>query len=220
MRETIIVSDVHLGSRYCLCDDFIGFLDRLPAEATLVLNGDTVDRRQRNLPPRHAEALDRLRAESLKRRVVWLRGNHDARYRPDDPQRIETALFFSLGRELYVSHGFHFDRVMPQHRLFIALFRLFHGLRVALGAPSAHVAHYAKRFAWLYRLLTDEVARDAAAFARANGYKAVTCGHTHHVEDRMLEGVRYINTGSWTEPPLVYLRVEGARVELREAGRR
>ena len=216
MAPTIIVSDLHLGSRYCHCEDFIRFLNGLPAGATLVLNGDTVDRRHAGLPAKHQEVLDRLRAESLKRRVVWVRGNHDEGYRIEDPQRIEVAPDFSVGKDLYMSHGFYFDRIMPHHLVFILAFRLFHRLRVWLGAPSVHVAFYAKRFAWLYRVLTEQVAQDAAAYAKAHGYKAVTCGHTHHAEDRVVDGVRYLNTGAWTEPPLVYLQIDGEKIELRK----
>ena len=215
--STIIVSDVHLGSRYCLADEFARFVGSLPRDATLVLNGDTVDYRHRGLAGQHRAALDRLRVESLARRIVWVRGNHDERFVLAEPGRIEMTPGYSVGKQLFVAHGFLFDRIMPRQRLFLVLFRFFHRTRVWLGAPSVHVAHYAKKFRWLYRILTEQVARRAVAFARQNGYEAVTCGHTHHIEDRTLDGIRYINTGSCTERPLVYLAVDDERIELRQA---
>jgi UDP-2,3-diacylglucosamine pyrophosphatase LpxH len=109
---------------------------------------------------------------------------------------------------VYVTHGHDFDRVMPQHRWFIVLFRTMHRLRVALGAEAMHVARYAKRFPYLYRVLQDHVALNAIEFARTRGYAGVLCGHTHHAEERTVKGVRYVNTGAWTEHPPHYCVVD------------
>jgi hypothetical protein len=49
--------------------------------------------------------------------------------------------------------------------------------------------------------------RNAVNVARENGYEAVTCGHTHFAEDMVVNGVRYINTGAWTEFPAHYLHI-------------
>lgn len=213
--ETRIVSDVHLGSRHCLIEEFLRFLAELPDNVTLVLNGDTADfHTAGNMPPRHLVALQRLREESLRRRVVWVRGNHDVRYVLPDPRRIEFVPDFAVGKRLYVSHGYDFDNIMPYHRAFIILFRIFHHVRVRLGAPSVHVAYYAKKFRFLYRILQNHVAMNAVEHAKENGFEAATCGHTHTVEDRIVNGIRYLNTGAWTERPLVYLSVTDDRIAI------
>jgi UDP-2,3-diacylglucosamine pyrophosphatase LpxH len=36
----------------------------------------------------------------------------------------------------------------------------------------------------------------------------------HFAEDTVIEGVRYLNTGSWTEAPAHFLRVTPESVEL------
>ena len=213
--ETRIVSDVHLGSRHCLIEEFHRFLSALPDDATLVLNGDTTDfHTAARMPPRHIEALERLREESLRRRVVWVRGNHDERYALPDPRRIEIVRDFAVGKRLYVSHGYDFDNIMPYHRVFIILFRFFHLIRIRLGAPSVHVAYYAKKFTFLYRILQNHVAMNAVEHAKENGFEAATCGHTHTIEDRVIGGIRYLNTGAWTERPLMCLSVSDGRIEL------
>lgn len=211
---TVVISDLHLGSKYSMVQEFLAFLDGLPAGAELVLNGDTVDRWQSRLPARHLEVLDRLRAESERRRVIWLPGNHDDRYTLPDPRRIEFLPAYRLERRLFVGHGYDFDNVMPYHRAFILFFRLLHRLRILLGAESVHVAMYAKRFPRLYRVLRDHVAMNAIEYARENGYACVACGHTHFVEERVAGAVRYLNTGSWTERPLACVRADDDTVRL------
>ena len=78
-----------------------------------------------------------------------------------------------------------------------------------------HVAELAKRWApLLYRVLTDQVRNNAVECALENGFGAITCGHTHYPEDSIFKGVRYFNTGSWTEEPLHYLAVYSDTIRL------
>ena len=91
---------------------------------------------------------------------------------------------------------------------------MMHDLRVRLGARPVHVAEYAKKWKAFYRVLRNNVMRNAVNFAAENGFEAVTCGHTHFAEDTVLNGVRYINTGAWTEFPAHYLHVTPAGMVL------
>lgn len=215
-RRTWIISDVHLGSKHCQVAQFLRFLDRLPENVELVMNGDVVDHWHDTLTGSHLEARTRLVAISKRQTVVWVKGNHDDQYRFEDMGDIVFAADHAIGKRLYISHGYDFDTVMPYHRLFIRLFRTFHRLRIRLGAESVHVARYAKKFKLLYAVLRKHVAMNAVAYGKEQGYEAVTCGHTHYMEDVMLQGVRYINTGSWTEQPFYLVEVTADRVELKE----
>lgn len=218
MPPTFVTSDLHLGSPYFLANEFTAFLDALPPRADLILNGDTMDHWQRCLPPTHAAVLDRLRAESSQRRILWIYGNHDEDYRMPNPAHIEFATDYAIGKQLYVNHGFDFDNLMPRNRPFIQFIRALHHFRLKLGAPPMHVALYAKRFKLLYRILINHVATNAVEYAHEHGYQAVTCGHTHFVEDRTIEGVRYLNTGSWTEPPPSWLSISDTDIQIHSGG--
>lgn len=213
--DTFIISDVHLASRYCLCEEFVRFLRTLPVGSPLVLNGDTVSRRHRHMPAAHREALDLLREESLRRQVVWIRGNHDRNYVLDDPGNIEFRESFSVAGKILVTHGHEFDLIKLFKRLFVIPFLFLHNLSMWFGAESVHVAFYAKRFPRLYGIFREYVAGKAVGHARDEGYSIVACGHTHYVEDRYAEGVRYINTGAWTERPICYLRVGDGEISLK-----
>ncbi|MBM4143649.1 MAG: hypothetical protein FJ225_08685 [Lentisphaerae bacterium] len=212
-----IVSDLHVGSSYFHRREFEAFLDGLPAGAALVLNGDVLDGRARMTGP-DRETLDRIAAESRRRRVVWIPGNHDAHLARGGTGGVEFRPSFSVGKRLFAAHGNEFDAIKRPSALFIVLFRWFHALRIRLGAEPVHVAFYAKKWPALYEVLRRHVARRAVRYAKANGYAAITCGHIHSAEDTRVDGVRYINTGAWTEPPLYWLRVDEEGMELVRTG--
>ena len=85
-------------------------------------------------------------------------------------------------------------------------FKLMHDLRVRLGARPVHVAQYAKKWGLFYKFLRKNVMINAVKCAMENGYEVVTCGHTHYPEDIFFNGIRYINTGAWTESPVFTFR--------------
>lgn len=215
--QVIVVSDLHLGSKHFLHDAFLHFLETLPKDSSIVLNGDVIDNPHAELPASHKKVIDRLRQESSCREVVWILGNHDADYTLQDPGKITFARHFHIGQRLLIAHGDDFDEIMPNNLWFIKLFKFWHQLRLRLGASPVHVACYAKKWRTLYRLLTRHVMRNAVRCAKANRFAAVTCGHTHYPEDTRVDGVRYINTGSWTETPTFYLSVTQNAMRLKMA---
>ena len=212
--NAIIVSDLHMGSRYFQSEAFGGFLDNLPDIDELILNGDVLDRPQAKLAAAHQQNLDRIEHLSKKLKVVWVRGNHDNGYVPAKLGKIAFCRQYAFDHRILVTHGDVFDNIMPRSRAFMEAFRLMHDLRVRLGARPVHVAEYAKKWKAFYRVLRNNVMRNAVNFAVKNGYKAVTCGHTHFAEDTVVNGVRYINTGAWTEYPAHYLYVKSDSMAL------
>lgn len=220
--RTLVVSDIHIGSPFFYSRRFERFLDALPEGDELVLNGDLIDNPYARMEANDLRMIDRIRQEAGRRRVVWVRGNHDNSFQIGEPGEIESVQVYGLGKQLLVAHGDGFDEIMPRNLAFIRFFRLLHDMRVRLGARPVHVAYYAKKWSRFYRVLRDNVMKNAVQCALENGYGAVACGHTHYPEDRVYRGVRYINTGSWTEPSLFYLEVDARGMELRreaEVGR-
>ena len=212
--KAIIVSDLHMGSRYFRSQAFENFINRLPDIDEFILNGDVLDRPHVRLTPFHQLNLERIEKLSLRCKVVWVRGNHDRGYMPERLGQIEFCRRYTFDHRILITHGDAFDNVMARSRVFMKAFRMMHDLRVRLGARPVHVAEYAKKWKAFYRVLRNNVMRNAVNFAAENGFEAVTCGHTHFAEDVVLNGVRYINTGAWTEFPAHYLYVTSAGMVL------
>ena len=205
--NAIIISDLHIGSRFFHFEALEKFLAAFPEGHDLVLNGDVVDRPYATMEASHQRILDMIERLSFRRKVIWVRGNHDNGYTPKNFGKIEFRPQHNIGNRLLITHGDDFDDIMPRSRLFMKAFRMMHNLRVKLGAKPVHVAEYAKKWKSFYRVLLNNVASNAAACAEKNGFEAVTCGHTHYPEDRIINGVRYINTGAWTEFPAFCLHI-------------
>ncbi len=205
--NAIIVSDLHIGSQYLQSRILEDFLEALPREHEFILNGDIIDRPYSKMKKSDRRIIDRLEQISLGQKVVWIRGNHDNGYTPTGLGKIKLTRSYSIGNRLLITHGDDFDEIMPRSRVFIKAFKLIHDLRVKLGARPVHVAEYAKKWKSLYRVLRKNVASNAVRSAAENGFEAVTCGHTHYPEDMVVAGIRYINTGAWTELPAHYLYI-------------
>lgn len=213
--DAVVVSDLHIGLPYFRKSAFVRFVSGLDKETALILNGDIVDNPYQQLKSEDQRMLDFLREQSFERRVIWIYGNHDENFRMSDPGQIEFLKNLGLGKRLMIVHGDDFDQVMPRSLWFIRFFKLCHRARLNLGAAPIHVAELAKRWTpFLYRVLTEEVKKNAVNCAVGGGFEAITCGHTHYPEDSVCEGVRYINTGSWTEEPLHYLAIGANTIRL------
>jgi UDP-2,3-diacylglucosamine pyrophosphatase LpxH len=215
--NAIIVSDLHIGSRYFRHHNFEQLLDHIPEDAEFILNGDIIDNPYAKLKPADQQILERFGEMSRRQKLVWVRGNHDNGYIPDRLGKIQIKKYHALQKKLFITHGDFFDEVMPQSRVFIKTFQLLHDIRIKLGARPIHVAQYAKRWKRFYAYLRKNVMLNAVNYAAENGFKAVTCGHTHYAEEQFLRGIRYINTGAWTEEPAYYVWVTGTEMTLKKA---
>ena len=212
--DLFIVSDLHIGSRFFAPEAFEQFLSQMPEHCELILNGDVIDNPYSKLTSSHRTILDNIKQLSFRQNVIWLQGNHDNGYLPDQFGKVVFKRSHSVEQRLLITHGDDFDEIMPRNQLFIKAFKFLHNLRVKFGAKPVHVAEYAKKWKSFYRVLRKNVMTNAVKCAIENGYEAVTCGHTHFAEDVIFNGIRYINTGAWTEFPAFFLHVTKDQMDL------
>lgn len=231
--RTLVLSDLHLGSRACNAVCIRDLLVREPFDR-LVLNGETVNNLNlRKFRPCHWQIVDRLRALGGSRELVLVRGNHDHDYDPvphgdsgtaDGPgfgtrdvlpallgvPMVEEYPLEAGGRRYLVLHGDRFD---PTFKLPAV---------TEVGAWCYHLSHkLSKKLAkWLKKQskrwggVLEYVRCQSVAYARERGAGGVITGHTHFAEDVHFDGVHYLNTGCWTEPPCTYVTADARAVRL------
>jgi UDP-2,3-diacylglucosamine pyrophosphatase LpxH len=212
--NAIIISDLHIGSQYLKSRILEDFLETIPKDHEFIMNGDIIDQPYLKMTKSDQRILDRIEQISLDQKVVWIQGNHDNGYTPSGLGKVKVTRSYSIGKRLLITHGDDFDDIMPRSRTFIRAFKLMHAMRVKLGAKPVHVAEYAKKWKSFYNVLRKNIALNAVSCAIENGFEAVTCGHTHYPEDMVVDGIRYINTGAWTELPAHYLYVTADDITL------
>ncbi len=226
--DCIVISDLHLGSDVCqakLLEAFSSEWAVLTSSRVLVINnGDIFDDLNFNrLTKRHFACLKVIRRNSDRDdfRLIWMRGNHDG---PADiishivgVEILDEYVYRNDQIELLILHGDQFDTFITHYKwlteISCGIFYYIQKWMLLIAArwilpdswkPLAAQQHAADRCR-----LCDRI-RDVSAWIRH-----VTCGHTHLPLTSVVDGIQYLNTGTWIEsPPCPFVSVRGAQVSL------
>ncbi len=219
--DCLVISDLHLGSVVCqakLLEEFLEWAASSTRE--LIINGDIFDDLNfKRLAKRHFACLRSIRRHSDRDdlRLIWIRGNHDG---PADivshivGVEIHEEYVVDTGPiRLLILHGDQFDHFITKYKYItsaaVALFYYIQRL-----APH-NAARWIRRVSKRWQRNSQVVMRGAVEFARTRGCNAVTCGHTHLPLAAEVDGVRYINSGTWTEqPPCPFVSLRGGDLRL------
>lgn len=236
--RSVFISDTHLGTRGCRAEFLADFLRRISAEQ-MYLVGDIIDgwrlRRGWYWDNHHDDVIALiLRHARSGTKITYVPGNHDEAIRRYLPLGLEMAgIRFAeeaehvtaAGERLLVIHGDQFDSVVCYARLLallgdwaytaaLELNRWFNVARARFGYPYWSLSAYLKRQVKEAVKAIDRFEVALAADAAGRGFDGVVCGHIHHPEMRMVNGVRYINDGDWVESCSALVEHHDGRLEL------
>lgn len=221
LYDCLVISDLHLGSAVCqakLLEEFLEWSVHQTRE--LVINGDIFDGLNfTRLTKRHFACLRIIRRHSDRDdfRLVWVRGNHDG---PADiishivGVEILDEYIYRNGRiELLILHGDQFDTFVTN---FVMLTDIACTVFYYIQKWMPHRAsRWIRRISKRWQRNGPRVESGAVEYARSQGFHYVTCGHTHLPGVSEVNGVRYINSGTWTEhAPCPFVAVKGDDVQL------
>jgi len=234
--RTVWISDIHLGTAGCQAAALLDFLRHLECD-TLYLVGDIIDgwqlRRQWLWPQAHNDVVQKLLRLARKgTRVIYVPGNHDEfarRYVEHNfggVEVVDECVHRTLdGRLLWVTHGDLFDGVV-QHARWLAylgdalydvaleLNRHFNSLRARMGLPYWSLSRYLKLKVKRAVSFIGDFEAALAREARRRGLDGVVCGHIHHAELRVIDGVLYANDGDWVESLTALVEHLDGRLEI------
>jgi UDP-2,3-diacylglucosamine pyrophosphatase LpxH len=234
--RTVWISDLHLGTPGCQAVALLEFLRTVDCQ-TLYLVGDIIDgwqlRRQWYWPQSHNDVVQKVLRKARKgTRVIFVPGNHDEFARRyvlhnfGGVDVVDDCIHPLLdGRRLWITHGDLFDGVV-QHARWLAylgdtfydwaleLNRHFNSLRARLKMPYWSLSGYLKLRVKRAVSFISNFECALAREAKRRGVDGVVCGHIHHAEMRMIDGVLYANDGDWVESLTALVEHLDGRLEL------
>jgi UDP-2,3-diacylglucosamine pyrophosphatase LpxH len=234
--RSIFVSDVHIGTRGSRADLLLDFLQRAECRH-LYLVGDIVDGWRLRKSWYWAPEFDAVMRQVMQmaRRgiaVTYIPGNHDEMLR--DWLGLEVAGVRLAGeavhegadgRRYLVIHGDEFDGVIRYAKILahlgdwaydlaLVLNRWFNAARRRFGYPYWSLSQWLKRQVKEAVKAIDRYEIALAGEARRRGLSGVICGHIHHAEMRVVNGIHYMNDGDWVESCTALVEHADGRFEL------
>ncbi|MFC0262255.1 UDP-2,3-diacylglucosamine diphosphatase [Fontibacter flavus] len=219
--KTIVISDVHLGTKGSKAKEVARFLKQHSCE-NLILNGDIIDgwqlRKSGTWKRKHTRFFNRVlkMIEQENTRVFYLRGNHDDFLDQILPLQIgnlsiqKDMVYESNGKKFFITHGDIFDSITSNFRwiaylgdigytFLLWLNRQVNHHRRRKGLPYFSLSQYVKGKVKSAVSYIDEYESELAKVAKVKGCDGIICGHIHKAENRKIEGITYLNSGDWVE---------------------
>jgi len=219
--NTIIISDIHLGSKLSRVNSLLKFLKNVKFKR-LIINGDIFDSiNMRRLNKKHWHLLSVLRkltSDNKKTEVIWIRGNHDG-YSDLLSQLLginvyDEYLFEWNSKKILVMHGDVFDVFTSKYPLISEVADIIYKLTIYIDPTHMRISKWLKQNSKAFLRNIKIVRERAVQLAKLRGAEIVTCGHTHFREETVINNIHYFNTGSWTTNPSVFLGFTESDVKL------
>lgn len=219
--KTIVISDVHLGTKGSKAKEVARFLKQFNCE-NLILNGDIIDgwqlKKSGSWKRKHTRFFNRIlkMIEQTNTKVYYLRGNHDDFLDQILPLQIgnlsiQTDMIYeSNGKKYFVTHGDIFDSITTNLRwiayvgdmgytFLLWLNRILNHYRYRRGLPYFSLSQYVKNKVKSAVAYVDQYEEELAKMARSKNCDGIICGHIHKAENRTINGIEYLNSGDWVE---------------------
>jgi UDP-2,3-diacylglucosamine pyrophosphatase LpxH len=234
--RAIFISDIHLGSKRAQTKALLDFLRETESER-LYLVGDIIDswslRSKWYWDQLHNDVIQKILRKARKgTKVIFIPGNHDENFRDIVGHRFgrvavmrEAVHKSATGKRYLVLHGDKFDNVIYfapwlgklgdwAYERLMDLNGPVNALRRLAGfgqwSLSAYIKLKVKKAVEFISRFETVVVREAHE-RRCQG---AICGHIHTPDDRMIDGIHYLNDGDWVESCTALVEHRDGRFEI------
>jgi UDP-2,3-diacylglucosamine pyrophosphatase LpxH len=234
--KTLILSDVHLGTADCKINEVNHLLKNIRCRK-LILNGDIIDgwrlKRKGGWSKAHSRFIRLLlkKVEKKDTHVVYLRGNHDdilGRFLPltfEGIEFVEEYIHETERCKYLVFHGDVFDSVTSNlnfishlgaigYDWLLSFNRLYNKWRALRGKEYYSISKKIKAKVKSAVNFISKFEDSVAALAKARNCQGAICGHIHTPDDKMLDGIHYLNSGDWVESLTAIVEHMDGRMEV------
>jgi UDP-2,3-diacylglucosamine pyrophosphatase LpxH len=215
--KTIIMSDLHLGSRQSQTDKIISFLDNNTTEK-LILNGDIIDGWALKGNGKWTKDCTKIFRKFMKMsekntKVIYIRGNHDDFLKNFIPFKLNNIRIVRKyihtgidGRKYFCFHGDVLDFVIMEARwlaviggisydIVIKFNTLYNKIRKWFNLPYHSLANAIKQSVKGAINFVSDFEENAKGLTKQKGYDVAVCGHIHQPK---IEN-DYMNSGDFCE---------------------
>lgn len=220
-HKTIVLSDIHLGSKWSKVKEVTQFLKDNTCE-TLILCGDIIDGwdlvrgRKGKWRRRHTKFIKLLLDLQHHTKIIYIRGNHDdfldriVPFRFQNIEILKDYIHISGDKRFYVLHGDIFDTVTSRfswlsklgdigYSTLMTFNKWYNDRRLLKGLPYYPISKNVKNRVKASVSYISDFQEHIAKVAKQKKCDGVICGHIHHPEKCYYDDVLYLNSGDWVE---------------------
>lgn len=219
--RTIIISDVHLGTKDSKAKEVVRFLKANTCDK-LIMNGDIIDgwrlKKTGKWGKKHTRFFKVIikMMKKHKTQVIYVRGNHDdfldnvIPLTVGDFSVVKDYLLESNGKRFFVTHGDVFDSVTSKLRwlaklgdigytFLLWLNKIYNAKRLKKGLPYYSFSKEIKQKVKSAVSYISDFEKELANMAKGKHYDGIICGHIHHPSIDTYDNIIYMNSGDWIE---------------------
>jgi UDP-2,3-diacylglucosamine pyrophosphatase LpxH len=181
----------------------------------------------------HNDVIQKLLRKARKgTKLIYIPGNHDENFRDFLNLRFgkvvvleETVHTTAIGKRYLVLHGDKFDGVVCFAPWLAKLGDQAYEVSMSLNATVNRVRRFFKLPYWSLSAYLKFKVKKAVEFlsrfedavvreAKHRNCVGAICGHVHTPDDRMIEGIHYLNDGDWVESCTALVEHHDGRFEI------
>lgn len=222
--DTVVLSDLHLGSEVSRAADALEFLQTVSFRRLILLGDIFADLNFRRLTKEHWKFLGYIRKLSNPKNdieVVWVEGNHDHGLTEIMSHLVGVQVYQEYewhyaGRRHLAIHGHQFDSFAIRNFKVTHLSQLVFLWLQKIDSKNKRFARYLDRLNTRWLRLSAQVAQGALSYAKQGKAERIFCGHTHVPLALQRDGVEYYNSGAWVDLRCTYVTIDLEGVEIHE----
>jgi UDP-2,3-diacylglucosamine pyrophosphatase LpxH len=217
--HTLIISDLHLGSRVSRAKEATEFLKKFEFKKLILLGDIFEDLNFNRLRNDDWKFLALLTHFSKTRKVRWVAGNHDKDlakiFAVFTGAKVYSVYKWRYGRKKFLAiHGHQFDNFLTDNPLLSLIAPQIYNFIQLVDFSDKRISRYIKRQSKLWMRNSEKVAARAFLYARLRRIDYIFCGHTHKTIQERRGKIHYFNSGCWTEIPSTYITIDGKKIEI------
>lgn len=217
--HTLIISDIHLGTSVSQSKEALAVIKKYSFRK-LILLGDVFESLNfKNLSQDGWEFLSYIGKLSRTKKVRWVEGNHDTGLSKIVSAlvgaKIKKVYCWQYKKEKYLAiHGHQFDRFLIDNVFISYLATVLYNFLQKIDFKDKRMSRYVKRKSKGWLRISEKIFRSAVLYGKLRGAKYVFCGHTHKAMEKTRFGVKYYNSGCWTDASCSYITIDENGIKI------